>query len=212
MLVHFLMTNVLQQQFLQWFAWSTKSTCPFEKLFFFLRLFDLSTRFLPVLTLNQWLTCFGISCAFWVLWMLATMNKLCHVPHVLQITTSGTILTEFFFGVSKEWARSRSHDSLITNLKTLLKNFLAVHAENWTRKKKEKKTRIVTAKLFVLNSRKKVGYWLLIFRERRIKRSIKCNVSKLSNHLNIFTKLYFLLDMFQPVSTFTKIPYFCVCV
>ena len=42
---------------------------------------------------------------------------------------------------------------LITYLKTLPKNLLAVYPENWTRKKKRnKKTRMAIAKLFALNA------------------------------------------------------------
>ena len=81
------------------------------------------------------------------------MQKPCHVPHASRITTSGTIFTKIFFGVSKEWVRSWPHAFLITNLKTLTKKLLAVRPEKWTgRERKQKKTRMPIAKLFALNA------------------------------------------------------------
>ena len=57
------------------------------------------------------------------------------------------------FSVSKEWVRSWSHAFLITYQKTLTKKLLAVRPEKATRsKKKKKKTRKATAKLFALNA------------------------------------------------------------
>ena len=58
--------------------------------------------------------------------------------------------------MSKELVRYWSHDSLITNPKTLAKKLLAVFPENWTRKKKRKKTRMTTAKIFALNAKAKI--------------------------------------------------------
>ena len=92
-----------------------------SSLFFFLRLFYLSTRFISVallLTLKSsaihWLTCFQVSrglflVLFWMLWTLVTVHKLCHVPYASRIKTCGTIFTERHFSASKEWDRSWSH-------------------------------------------------------------------------------------------------------
>ena len=76
---------------------------------------------------------------FWMLWMLITANKQCHVLHVSRITTRRTSFTKKRFGVSNEWARSWSHACQLTNLKTLPKNHLTVLPENWTRMKKLKR-------------------------------------------------------------------------
>ena len=46
---------------------------------------------------------------FWMLWMLATVHKPCHLTRASRITTSRTLFTEKFFSVSKEWVRSCSH-------------------------------------------------------------------------------------------------------
>ena len=119
--------------------------------FFFFRLFYLSTWFLSILNIessdNHWLT--GLTkffpsfwlflVLFWMLWMLVTMHKSYHVPHVSRITTWGTIFTEKLFSVSKEWVRSWSHAFLINYDKTLTKRLFAVRPEKVTRKKKRKK-------------------------------------------------------------------------
>ena len=55
------------------------------------------------------------------------------------MATSGTIFTEIFFGMSKEWVRSWLHAFLIAYLKTLAKRLSAVYLEMKTRKKKRKK-------------------------------------------------------------------------
>ena len=102
-----------------------------SSLFYFFRLFYLSTRFNSVLTLKSstihWLTCFRVSSGlflvlFWIFWMLVTVHKLCHVTHTSRITTCG----KKFFGV------------------------LAVRSEKITRRKK--KTRMAIAKFFALNA------------------------------------------------------------
>ena len=119
--------------------------------FFFFRFFYLSTWFLSILTIESsdihWLT--GLTkffpsfwlflVLFWMLWMLVTMHKSYHVPHVSRITTWGTIFTEKLFSVSKEWVRSWSHAFLINYDKTLTKRLFAVRPEKVTRKKKRKK-------------------------------------------------------------------------
>ena len=105
-----------------------------SSLFFFFRLFYLSTRLISVLTLKSyaihWLTCFRVSgrlflVLFWMLWMLVTVHKLCHVPHASRIATCGRIFAKRHFSVSKEWVRSWSHAFLITYHKTLIKRFFS---------------------------------------------------------------------------------------
>ena len=79
----------------------------------------------------NWLICFWVSWShfsvlFWMLRMLVTMNKWCHVPHASRITTLGKIFTKIPFGLPKEWVRSWSHAFLITNAKLLAKKLLTV--------------------------------------------------------------------------------------
>ena len=78
-------------------------------LFFFFRLFYLSTQFLCfdpffchlLVTLFPSFWLFLV--LFWMLWMLDTVHKTCHKPHAARITTSGTIFSGIFFDVSKDW-------------------------------------------------------------------------------------------------------------
>ena len=136
-----------------------------SSLFFFIRLFYLSTRFISVLTLKSstiyWLTCFRVSSGlfpvlFWMLWMLITVHKLCHVPDALQITNWETIFMERHFCVSKEWVGSWSYAFLITYHKRWLKSFSAVRPGKLTRRKK--KTRMAIVKLFALNANAKIHF------------------------------------------------------
>ena len=138
------MTNVLQQQFLYCFTWSSSQLLNLN----IRRLFYLSTRFLSALAIESsaihwlpgltylflsfWLFLVGF---FWMLWMLVTV----HVRHASQITTWGTIFTVRLFSVFKEWIRSWSHALLITYDKTFTKNLLLVRPEEVTRRKKKKK-------------------------------------------------------------------------
>ena len=143
-----------------------------SSLFFFFRLFYLSTRFISVLTLKSsiihWLTCFRVSSGlflalFLMLWMLVTLYKLCHVPHVPQTTTFETIFTQKHFIVSKKWVRSWSHAFLITYHKTLTKKFIGGPFRKVTRRKKRKKnkqTRMAIAKLFALNANAKKWFYV----------------------------------------------------
>ena len=112
-----------------------------SSLFFFFRLFYLSTRFLSVLTIAiDWLT--GLTnlfpsfwlflVLFWMLWMLVTVHKPCHVPHASRMKTSRTIFTERLFSVSKQWVRSWSHARW-------LKSFWKSVQKKWREGKKEKK-------------------------------------------------------------------------
>ena len=117
--------------------------------------FYLSTRFLSVLTIESsartiWLTSLSnlfpsfwlFLVLFWMLWMLVTAPKPCHVPHLSRITTSRTIFLERPFRVSKEWVKSWSHtSSLITYDKIFIIKLLAVRPEKVKRGKKRKKSR-----------------------------------------------------------------------
>ena len=76
---------------------------------------------------------------FWIIWMLVTVHKPCHVPHASQITNWRTIFKERPFLVSKEWDRSWSRAFLIAYHKTFIKKFLAVRPEKVTRSIKTKK-------------------------------------------------------------------------
>ena len=128
--------------------------------------FYLSTRFLSqFLCFDPWIFCHPLASLFpsfwrffvlvWMLWMLVTLHKPCHVPHASRITTIGTIFMERFLTLSREWVRSWSHTLLKTSHKTFTKKLLAVLPEKVTRRKKEKKTRMAIAKLFVLNANAK---------------------------------------------------------
>ena len=121
-------------------------------LFFFFKLFYLSARFLSVLTIESsasthWLTgltnlfpSFWLSLVlFWILWMLVTVHKQCHVPQVSRVTIWRTIFKERLFSLSKKWVRSWSQAFLIAYHKMLAKKLLAVRPEKVTRRKKLKK-------------------------------------------------------------------------
>ena len=101
---------------------------------------------------------------FWMLRMLVTVNKPCHVPHLSWIITWGTNYRKIFLGVSKEWTRSWSYVSLITNFKKLPKKLLTVRPENWMRRKKRKKSIMAIAKLFALKAN--AVNWSVSFLER----------------------------------------------
>ena len=129
-----------------------------SSLFFFFRLFDLSTRFISVtllLTLKSsvihWLTCFRVSSGLflvlsWMLWMLVTVHELCHVPHASRITTCGTVFTERHFSVSKKWMRSWSHT--LFGHKTFTKKLFGgpSRKSDEKEKKKKKKKTVLNAK------------------------------------------------------------------
>ena len=128
--MHFLMTNVLQQQLSYCFTWSSNQLV---NLNIFFILFCLSTRFLSALTLESsviyWLTCFRISGCFlyffgcYECWLLCINCVMCHTS---RITTWATIFTYRLFTVSKEWVKFWSHVFLITYQKSFPKNLLTV--------------------------------------------------------------------------------------
>ena len=143
-ILHFLMTNVLQQQLLCFFTWSSNQLLNLN-IFSFFRIFTYELDF-SVLSSTGWLANLFPSfwlflVLFWMLWMLATILIPCHVPHALRITTWGTLFTERLFIVSKEWIRSWSQASLIIYHKTFTKNLrqsVQNTAEEEKKKKKEK--------------------------------------------------------------------------
>ena len=156
------MTNVLQQQFLYCFTWSSNEVLNLNifSLFFFLQTFLLMNsiflfwplNFLPSTNLfpSSWL----IFVLFLTLWILVTVHKPCHVPYAWWITTWGTIFIEITFSASLECVRSWSHAFFITYDKMFTKKLLVVCLEKVTRRKKikNKKTRMAIAKLFALNT------------------------------------------------------------
>ena len=81
----------------------------------------------------------SISCTFWMLRMLVTKNKPCHMPHASLITTWETIFTKILFGVSQEWVRSWSYASLVTDLRTFAKKLSAIRPKTLRRKRKRKR-------------------------------------------------------------------------
>ena len=146
-----------------------------SSFFYLFRLFYLSTRFFSVLKVESsasihWLT--GLTnlflsfwlfpVHFWMLWMLVTMHKPCHVPHASQITTSRLNFTEICFGVSKEWVRSWLHVFLIS----WLKSFWQSVQNKWREAKTEKKLEWQLQKLFALNANAIVYLKILLIRIR----------------------------------------------
>ena len=149
------MTNVLQQHFLYCFTWSSNQLLNLNIFsFLFLQTFLLINSISlfwplnyllftdypanwPNLFPNFWL----LRVLLWMLWMLITVHKPCHVPHASRITTSGTIFTERRFSVSKEWVRPWSHAFLITYDKTFTKKILAIFLEKVKRRNKREEPR-----------------------------------------------------------------------
>ena len=108
-ILHFLMTNVLQQKLLCFFTWSMSQLLnlnifPFFSIFTYELDFSIlrSTVWPANLLRSFWL----FLVLFWMLWILVTVFNPCHVPHASRITTWGTLFTEILFSVSKEWVRS----------------------------------------------------------------------------------------------------------
>ena len=169
--VHFRMTHVFQQQFLYCFTWSNNQFI-FLNIFSFLFLQTFLLISSISLCFDYWIFCCLLAnlfpivwlflVLFWMLWILVTVHKPCHVPPASRITTWGKMFKKIFLGMSKEWLRSRSHSSLITNLKTLAKKILEVRPEHWTRRKKEKKTKMTIAELFPLNANAKSSEGLMV--------------------------------------------------
>ena len=95
-----------------------------------------------------------------MLWILVTMFKACHVPNASRITTSGTIFTEKFFSVSKEWVRSWSNASLIIYDKTLAKKLKAVRPKSCREREKEKEKERRSLRVFHCMQTQK--YWCSI--------------------------------------------------
>ena len=116
--IHFLMANVLQQQFLYCFTWSSNQLLNLNILsFLFLQLFllinSISTFSLfwrlnltfyhpPA---NSFPTFWLFLALSWMLRMLVTVHKACHVPHASWVRTRGAIFSERLFSVFKEWGQ-----------------------------------------------------------------------------------------------------------
>ena len=136
------MTRVLQQQFLYYFTRSSDQLLNLNVFsFLFLQTFLLLT--LKSSAINC-ITYFRVSrglffVLFWILWMLVTVKKLCHVPHALWITTSGTIFTERHFSMSKDWVRPWSHALYITYHKTFTRKYFGSPSRKSDEKEKKKK-------------------------------------------------------------------------
>ena len=143
---HFLMTIVLQQQFLYCFMWSAAiKFLIWTYLFFFFRLFTYQLDFSQFWPLNA-LPSTNLFPNFWLflvlfrmLWMLFTVHNPCHMLHASRITTWRTIFTKRLFSVSKEWVRSWSHAFLITYNKTFTKKAFASPSGKRDEKEKKKK-------------------------------------------------------------------------
>ena len=108
-ILHFLMTNVLQQQLLCFFTWSMNQLLNLNIFPFFIIFtyeLDFSVLRSTVWPANLFLSFWLFLVLFWMLWMLVTVFNLCQVPHASRITTWGTLFTERLFSVSKEWVRS----------------------------------------------------------------------------------------------------------
>ena len=149
--------------------------------FFFFILFYLSTRFLSVLTLESsaiwstsylynlfpsfWRLVLTVSCLFWMLWMLVTVHKMRNVPQASKITTTGTVFTEIFFDVSKEWVSSWSHVLSITKVKTLAKKLLAVRPEKRKGRKKRKKNWNDNCKALCVKLKRKKKHFVQYFKK-----------------------------------------------
>ena len=140
-ILHFLMTNVLQQQLLCFFTWSSNQLLNLN-IFSFFKIFtyELDFSVLPStgLLANLFPSFWLFLMLFWMLWMLVTIFNPCHVPHVSRITTWRTLFTKRFFSVSKEWVRSWSYASLIIYHKTFTKKFEALRPKSCRGEEKEK--------------------------------------------------------------------------
>lgn len=102
MWVHFLMTHFLQQQSVMLLHKKHQSISSSEHLFFFWRLYQLDISVLTLdffshLVANLFPSFCPFVVLFWMLQMLVTMSKWCHVPHALPVTTWRTVFLETFF-------------------------------------------------------------------------------------------------------------------
>ena len=147
------MINVLQEQFLYCFTWSSNQLLNLNIFsFVFLEIFLLFNT--NSSCFDDWIFCqhsltnwsdqlvskfLAVSCAFLDLWMLVTMDKPCHGPHTSRMTTWITIFTRILFSVSKKWVRSWSHVFVITYHETLPRKLLAIRQKKWQQRKKEEK-------------------------------------------------------------------------
>ena len=140
------MTKVLQQQLSYRFA---RSSNQLPNLNIFSFLFPQTFLLINSISLcfDPWIFCHPLAnlfpsfwlflVLFWMLWMLVTVFKPCHVLHASRIMTSETLFMEKF-SVSKESVRSWSHASLIIYHKTFAKKLKAVRPKSCREREKEK--------------------------------------------------------------------------
>ena len=102
--IHFLMTNILEQQLLCCSTWSSNQLLNLNISLLFLQTFLLINAM--SLCFDPWIFCHPLAnlfpsfwlffVLFWMLWMLVTMHKLCHVPQASRVTTwVKTLLKDF---------------------------------------------------------------------------------------------------------------------
>ena len=141
------MTNALQQQLSYYFTWSSNQL-PNLNIFSFL----LRQTFLLINSISlcsvPWIFFYPLANSFpsfwlflvlfWMLWMLVTVHKTCHVAHASRITTWGTLFMERLFSLSNESVRSWSHAVLIIYHKTFAKKLKAVRSKPCREREKEK--------------------------------------------------------------------------
>lgn len=87
--------------------------------------------------------------------MLVTLNKPCHVRHASRITTSQKIFTELCYCVSKEWAKSWSRASLVTNFKTFFKKLSTDRPKTQKKRRKKEKRKNGNSKGFCVKRKRK---------------------------------------------------------
>ena len=141
------MKNVLQQQLSYLFTRSSNQVLNLNIFSFlspqtFLLINTISLCFDPWIICHPLASLFLISwlfpVLFWLLWMLVTLYRTCHVPHASRITASVTLFTERLFSVSKETVRSWSHAFLIIYHRTFAENLMAVRPKSCPEGEKEK--------------------------------------------------------------------------
>ena len=145
------MTNVLQQQISYCSTWSSNWLLNLNIFSFlfpqaFLLINSISLCFNPWifshLQANLFPSFWLFLVLFWVLWMLVTVYKPCHVPHASRITTSRKLFGERLFSVSKESVRSWSHAFLIIYHKTFTKKLKTVQPKSCWEGEKEKERQL----------------------------------------------------------------------
>ena len=135
--------------FIYCFTWSSNQLLNLNISYLFPQTFLLINSI--SLCFDPWIFCHPLAnlfpsfCLFvvilWMLWMLVTVYKPCHVPRALEITTWEALFIERLFSVSKEWVRSWSHVFLII-YKTFAKIHKAVRPKSCRKGEKEKERQL----------------------------------------------------------------------